>query len=227
MSYQSEIMSDSPKGYWFCGDAGPNLVDSSGNGFTMTPQGTPTYQKPSLVPSAPDGSWQNNVNANFIATHQAAMNVGDIVTVEAWLKRNQANDAIFQAILSKQNGTFYLRLNSSHRLEFLKAFVSSIVVSTTTITDTNIHYVAATKNGSNVHLYIDGVDVTGTVTNATLTDTANSLVLGATDSAGEKCNMFLDEVAYYGTALSASRIAAHYQLGQAALAQIANRGMVR
>lgn len=55
MSYLIEILSDSPWGVWRLNDiAGPTLADSSGNGRSATITGTdPTYNQPSLIPSEP------------------------------------------------------------------------------------------------------------------------------------------------------------------------------
>ncbi len=60
-------------------------------------------------------------------------------------------------------------------------------------------------------LYLDGVDVTGTVTNATVANTADSIDIGSRRSASSECgNASIDEVAVYPTALSSVRVAAHY-----------------
>src|SRR5918912_140402 len=81
-----------------------------------------------------------------------------------------------------------------------------------TITDTGWHHVAATKAGATVHLYIDGADVTGTVTNRTMANNPLALSLGQS-SGGSFWNGTLDEVALYRAALTASQVKSHYDTG--------------
>jgi hypothetical protein len=69
---------------------------------------------------------------------------------------------------------------------------------------------AATKSGATSKLYIDGVDVTGTVTDQTLVDNATSLLLDGTP----QYHGHLDEMAIYNTALSAATVQDHYRAGR-------------
>ena len=73
----------------------------------------------------------------------------------------------------------------------------------------------ATKNAPNVHLYLDGVDVTGTVRNATIANTTAPLLIGAVAGKGPFFNGTIDEVALYGFALSPEQVAQHYQAATA------------
>jgi hypothetical protein len=76
---------------------------------------------------------------------------------------------------------------------------------------TGWHHIVVTKNGSAVHIYQDGVDVTGPVTNRTLTDGTAPLLLGARRGGTSAfLDGSIDEVAVYKTVLSASQVAAHY-----------------
>ena len=78
----------------------------------------------------------------------------------------------------------------------------------TAIADTTAwHHVAVTKSGSDVHLYLDGQDVTKTVTNLTVVNAPAALTIAAGAS---RFNGGIDEVSLYPTALSASAIAAHF-----------------
>ena len=76
---------------------------------------------------------------------------------------------------------------------------------------TGWHHLVVTKSGASVHLYQDGVEVTGTVTNRTLTNGTAQLVLGARrGTASAFLDGLLDEVAIYKTALTPAQVAAHY-----------------
>jgi hypothetical protein len=139
--------------------------------------------------------------------------VEDVFTLEAWIKK--AANGTSMGILSDQDSGYYMRMNSDNTLGLNKQGISDIVKSTTTITDTNWHHVVATKSGATVALYIDGVDVTGTVTNATIATLTTTALIGARHIAtpDEFFNGSIDEVALYPTALSAAKVLFHYQLG--------------
>jgi hypothetical protein len=72
--------------------------------------------------------------------------------------------------------------------------------------------VAATKTGGSVHLYVDGVDVTGPVTNRTMVDNTRSLVIGES-SGGAFFNGRIDEVAVYAGVLTPAQIVDRYRRG--------------
>jgi hypothetical protein len=72
--------------------------------------------------------------------------------------------------------------------------------------------VAATKSGSSVHLYIDGTDATGTVSNKTMQNNTIALSIGQSNG-GSYLNGTVDDVALYRGALSASTISAHKNAG--------------
>jgi len=214
--YVAAVMADNPAGYWHLGDVDP-FADSSGNNVVLSsPFGTPVTTKlPALVPNMGADGCVNYAGASALqaGTVSPAHNLGDILTLEAWVKLNVGPPGATCGVISKQNGAYYLRIiPASGRLDFLASQVADIAQSTVGITDTNVHHVVATKNGPSVHLYIDGVDVTGTVTNATLVNNAVNLRVGY-DVSSDPMNGRMDEVAIYPTALSPSRVQYHYQVG--------------
>ena len=79
------------------------------------------------------------------------------------------------------------------------------------VTDRNFHHVVVTKSGPAVHLYIDGVDVTGKVSNRTIADTSGTLSIGA--GAASTFRGVIDEAAVYNYALSPDQVARHYAAG--------------
>lgn len=141
---------------------------------------------------------------------ETALDLGDTVTMEAWVKR--ASTGVLQTIMSKGAGAYNLRFSATNNLEFVKSTVAALVASTTTVTDTDWHHVAGTKTGATVKLYIDGVDRTGVVTNSTLADNSRSFKVGADDNgavAQEFFNGSIYGAALYSTALSGARVASH------------------
>jgi hypothetical protein len=141
------------------------------------------------------------------------LNVGDAFTIEAWVKRGNSKTYSNQTIASKQDGSWVLMFNESDRLTLRRSTVGNLASATVATTDTSAwHYVAATKNGSSVHLYIDGTDVTGAVTNQTMAN--NNLPLAIGQSTGTAyLKGAVDEVALYNTALTPTQITQHYTTG--------------
>jgi hypothetical protein len=111
---------------------------------------------------------------------------------------------------------FYLGL-ITNQLFIAKTNVAGIAKSTTTITDTTTwHHLVVTKTGATVKQYIDAVDVTGTVTNATWQNGTTPDVRIGGDNGATLYTGYLAEVAVYPTALSQARISAHYAAAIAA-----------
>lgn len=216
-TYTTAVLSDSPTLYWRLGEAtGPTANDNSGNFQSGTYINSPTRGTAGLI-SADSNTAVTFVRAStqsITAPSTFSTNLADSFTYEAWIKRTNLTSQI-NSIMSKGNGGGYIRLETDGKLSLIKSQFASIVQSTVAITDTTTaHHVVATKNGATVKLYIDGVDVTGTVTNATCGLTAQVFRVGADTDAGtnpqEHADLIIDEVATYATALSAARVAAHF-----------------
>jgi hypothetical protein len=200
-------------GYWRLGESsGTSACDSWGSnagtyqgGYTLGRVGAIAGESNTAV--AFDGS-----TGTVSVPHSSSLDVGDTFTVEGWAKRGTFGAPDYQAVASQGANAWLLAFNSSNRLVLRQAKVGDLVSSTKTVTDTGWHQVAATKSGSSVHLYIDGADVTGAVTNRTMAN--NTLPLSISQSSGTSFwNGTLDEVALYGGALSASQVLAHYNAG--------------
>ncbi|KKM17709.1 hypothetical protein LCGC14_1673060, partial [marine sediment metagenome] len=125
------------------------------------------------------------------------------------------------AIVSKGAGAYELRFSSTNKLTLNRGNVAAIVSSTSTITDTDWHHVVATKTGATSLLYIDGVDVTDTVTDSTMVNTGTAFHIGRRVTASDSFfDGSLDEVAVYPSVLTPAQILAHYNAG------ITGRGLV-
>ncbi|MDP9399988.1 MAG: hypothetical protein M3P39_03365 [Actinomycetota bacterium] len=147
--------------------------------------------------------------------HAAAFDVGDAFTAEAWVKRSTVSSSANQSILSRSSA-WLLMINSANRIVLRRSSGGDVAVSSVAITDTTgFHHVVATKSGATVRLYLDGVDVTGTVAHQTLGNTAQPVYVGRS-SGGSYFNGTIDEPALYASALSAATVAEHFRLGRAA-----------
>jgi hypothetical protein len=104
VSYSSEVLADSPWGYWKTDEASGSLADSSGNGRTMTVTGAPTYAQ-----TGPDGA-----SADAIlwpsGSHYAQVSAGSTVnpagfTLEAWVYLTASPTGTTQIIAQGDNAT--------------------------------------------------------------------------------------------------------------------------
>src|SRR5947209_6135234 len=201
-------------GYWRLGDGSGSVACDSLGLNSGSYQGGVTLGVPGAIAgdsntaAAFDGS-----TGNVSVPATSSLNVADSFTVEAWVKRGSIGGSENQVVASKQNLAWVLMFNPSNQLVLRRSNVADIAASTTTLTDTSSwHHVAVTKSGSAVHLYIDGRDVTGSVSNQTLPDNTMPLAIGQS-STSAYFNGGIDEVALYTGALTASQIQNHYSLG--------------
>ena len=135
------------------------------------------------------------------------------VTLEAWVKRSNAV-VTSMCLMDKGAGAIQFCLDNNNTV-LLRNNVAYISRSTTTVTDTSWHHLVATKTASAAALYIDGVNVTGTVTNQTLVNTTTALLFGVVNpsSSGGYFAGTIDEFALYNAALSAATVLDHYKAG--------------
>jgi len=143
------------------------------------------------------------------------LDVGDNVTMEAWVNLYGVSPGGTRGIVSKGNGAWYMRMDGTTRaIVLVKSRVAVIVNSTAGVPTSGWHHVVATKAGATCKLYIDSVDVTGSVTNATLIDNDETVSIGIDTYPSGGVELFqggIDEVAVYNRALSAAEVLAHYQ----------------
>jgi hypothetical protein len=220
MSYASEVLADAPKAYYRMQEASGLIQDSSGNGNHATSStGTATYQQVGPITSDPsDFSIFFNAD-DFIIPDDVDIDFGDIVTVEAWLYRDDTGTT--RAFTGRgSNALTLFILDADSKLGAAKAGVAIIVYSTIALSTSTWYHVAYTKSGATSKIYIDGVDRTGTVTDATLADPGAGVPMrvGADYNGTLTWLGGLDEVAFYSTALSEARIQAHYNAATTAAA---------
>jgi Concanavalin A-like lectin/glucanases superfamily/Calcineurin-like phosphoesterase len=203
--------------YWRLGESsGTSACDSYGpNGGTYA--GGVSLGRVGAINGDPDTAVALDGSSGRVTMPDAdALDVGDTFSVEAWVRRNSVSTPNYQAIVSKGANSWMLAFYSSNRLVLRQASVGDVVYSTKSVTDTNWHHVAATKAGGSVHLYIDGADVTGTVSNKTMQNNTIPLSIGQSNN-GSYFNGTIDEVALYrGTALSGATVKSHYDKGAVA-----------
>ncbi len=200
--------------HWRLGEASGNPQDSKGTNHVTVVGGTPTYgQTGAIVGDSNTAITFDGSTEYFTVPDAASLDLGDgPFTLEAWTLRTGVDTAQHQ-IISKGTNAYDWSIDNN-RNRFAKGNVAEIVQGNTSLAANVWHHLVITKNGSTTKLYVDGVDNTGTVTNATLSNTADALTLGKFGS-GLFFNGRLDEVAIYNTVLSGAIVLDHYNRGVA------------
>jgi hypothetical protein len=169
---------------------------------------TPTLEVPGAIVNDPDTAVAlNGIDEWISVADDPLLDPGDTFTLMGWIKRTSSTD--YYTIFDKGSNGYYLSVTSSGLLTLAKSNVANIVQSNSDVPIGVWTFVVATKSGSTVKLYINGVDVTGTVSNQTIAANAAALRIGQ-DYPGIFALASFDELAIFPTALTAADIRSIY-----------------
>jgi hypothetical protein len=225
--YSTEVLADSPLAYYRLAEtSGTTLVDASGNSRNGAYGGTAYTLNQSGATSDGDPA------VKFFGTHlstvgyasvpsAAWMDVTSAITLECWLYSlspgggvsSTGGGGIFGrwANGSSINAGMLWVSNAEQLGAIIKIGGTNRSLTTGTYPPTAWTHVAVTYNGTTMILYINGASAsTLSVTGAITTGTCNLDIGAYTSGSWPLQNHYVDECAMYGTALSATRIAAHY-----------------
>ena len=187
----------------FDAGAGTTLADQSGHSNNASISGA-TW----VAGQSGHGNALSFDGVNDKATMDASgtLAVGDTFTFEAWIKPtalpSNTNLSFWGSGPGGPNAFLY---NAKATLS--KDSSGEIAKSTSSLTVGQWAHVALTKNGSTTKLYIDGQDVTGTVTNYTMAVVNTGMTLASNGTAANKWfNGVMDDVRIYNRALGKSEI---------------------
>ena len=213
-TYEDEVLADSPRAFYRMQEASGQPQDSSGNAnHTTAKSGTAGYSQPSPVTSDPDAKAINFSGDDWFTTpYHSTLDVGDVFTIEAWIKRPTTGGAAYRTILHRGSGSFQLFVEeSTGRLQLHQSGIAYIAHGVDgTLQDTNWHHVVCTKSDATVRFYVDGVAGLGGGGGGDFSDGGtHTLEIGGADGAYTS-NLLTSEVALYATALTQDRIRRHY-----------------
>lgn len=220
MSYSSTVIADGAVGYWRLGESssGSAAADAKGNSNgTYTNTGGITVGQTGIVGGAGGTAVKfASASTSYVSIPDvSAQHVGDTFTIEAWVKLTTLGTVRGVFSHHSSNGPA-MYIDSSNKVNLLKAGVSVICTGSVAIADTTtFHHCVVVKNAStSSFVYLDGVDVSGTVTNAAIANASAGYVIGGyTTTPSFPMNGTMCEVALYPTALSSSTVSNHYNLG--------------
>jgi hypothetical protein len=228
-SLSTEILADSPIGYWKLDEASGNFADSSGNGRTMTAVGSPSYQYAAITPrettkfvyfdAAADGGTRTDtcglsVPANADWTVEAIVAVKSVTT-----------NSVYVLTIGATGETEATNVQVQTQINASTALMASFWESGAGVNNSQVAVLAQAqllvpahfawvKDGTanTVSFYINGLlmDVISYATEPTGGSSSTS-GLGV-NAGGATANMAaMAHVALYNTALSQARIRAHAQ----------------
>lgn len=207
-----------PVSYWRLGEASAaSAVADARAANPGTYVLSPTMGRSGAIAGDSDTAVTLNGTSQYVTIpDSASLDTGNVFSAELWMRRS--GTAVAQTLLSKGNNAYSIRISASHAIELWKnsgGVNELIVTSTVTLNEYyNYHHIAVTKSGGTVRIYLDGDDVTGTVTDVTLLNSANPLNIGsASPTAGSYANGTIDEVAIYSSALTAQQVKLRYDAG--------------
>jgi hypothetical protein len=219
--YVREVLLDAPTAYYRLNETASTQLaaDSSGNGRNGTYSGGITFSQPDPITDDVDGAVLLNGSTGFVLTAgQNPAVAGGTFSAEVWFKilNNTTDQYLIDARDINRSEGWALTITNAGFLAF--AGLTGASSTPGVVDDGNWHQAVVTFDGTNGRLYLDGALADGpdamTVGAANFFELIGSLYAGA---AAQFWNGSVDEVSFYSTVLSASRVATHYASRDAGL----------
>jgi len=217
-AYRSEILADNPTSYWRLGDlTGTTMTDERSTNAGTYVNGVSLNQAGPIVNDTNRAVSLDGVNDYATVPDANSLDLTSAVSLEVWMKRTKS--AAYQVVAAKPgNGqskfeNYALWLNTGNQLvAYFGNGTTYVSVSGGTI-DTNWHHVVATYDNATAKIYVDGTLRASAASSVTMGANALPLNIGRSTDNSYFYGGLLDELAVYPTALSATRIRAHYDAG--------------
>lgn len=214
--YAATVLADMPLAYWRLGDAPTSGTchDETGNGNDATVIGGVTLGVPGALLNDPDPAAHFDGNTAVLSVGNKFDFAGTVpLTIELWVKpdvldttyRHLEGKMLYDDAGQPYDG-IYMYVHGGTTLGYERWGNGSIDngLSSTAVTANSWWHVVGTYGSGNMTLYVNGAPVQGGPTAISVTANSVSFQLG------DQYQGSLDEVALYGTPLSAPRVLAHY-----------------
>jgi PKD repeat protein len=217
--YSTEVLADSPRAYWRLGEAsGTTAADASGNGRVGSYLNTPTLGVAGALASDTNTAVGFNGTNEYVSVpYQAPLNPAQM-TVEAWAYPTGGQGTNRSIVTSRDYSPgnargYILYASSANTWQFWLGNGDWAVVYGPPIVLNQWTHLVGTYDGTTARLYVNGAlaafSNTGYLQNAVR---PLRIASGATDKTNPQYYLpgRVDEVAVYGSALSAARVQAHF-----------------
>jgi PKD repeat protein len=213
-AYSGTVTADAPVGYWRLGDSGTGVAAVVGPSGTAV--GGVTSTAGALVGDADTARTFDGATGYLSVPSTTALNPTGDLTVEAWARPDVVHGG---AVVQKGGASGYsvwqyrLAMTSGGQWRGT-VFVGSTAYAVTAPGSAALGawtHLVLTRTSGTLSLYVNGVLAATASSTGTLNSTSS--ILGIGRSGASTTSWFdgsIDEVAVYGRALPASRVAAHY-----------------
>lgn len=217
-AYPDLVLADGALGYWRLGEeSGTVMVDSSGNGHDGVYDLDGGHGEPGLLVASDDTAHLFTSADRGAVGPGTWIDTGSTFTVDAVIKPDEVTGehtvvAMFDGYYT---GTlrFVLRVYDSHlRMDVGDGSSTATVTGATTLAADTTYHVAGSYDGSTLRVYVNGTldGSTDDALDATYPTDGTGISIGSNWTAvSDDFVGTIDEVAYYGTTLTAARIALH------------------
>lgn len=235
-SYKDIVLADSPVGYWRLGEtSGTTAKDISGSGLNGTYINGASLNQAGGLTANPDAAASfDGVNdyVDFGDPTNGAFDFGaNDFSIEFWVYRRtgcaSSNWASTWGVNKWNTGGspgtnewsvgFCNGTGSTNQIAFGIESGSTIysVASGSTMNNNSWYHVVATREGTNIKLYVNGSLSGTTAIGAVAVNNVSGRVLRAANSGLNSSYLdgILDEIALYNSALSATQVSYHYNAG--------------
>lgn len=220
MTYATEVLADSPWGYWkFDESSGSTVADASGNSRPLTLSGSYSRGQTPVADTLGDSC---GLGSDVFAGRTGVSGImATSWTVELWIEPSNWTNAAARGIFqignqSSSDGTWGIRHSDVSRLEGeIQVIRSGTVVMTAPAkkwTNGLPQHIVVTLNGTTLKMYRNGVEIASGSTTA-LNPGTTEMRWNWNYESGRGSTGKMQHAALYNTALSAARIKAHYRAG--------------
>lgn len=233
-NYSTQVQSDNPVVYYRTNEpSGTTAVDSSGNGYNGTYGSSVTLGGTGLVsgdtaPSFPGGTassstvLQSSTNSALAPTGSFSVefwvNVPSTVTSDQflWAQTYASGASYYPAYIQLESGSppfFTVQINTTNGV--VATYPAAVLGAK--------NHVVATWNGTTLTAYVNGVSAGTATGSGSLTNYSSpyaGFTFGGPGAGHTGFSGALGEFALYNTALSSSRVLAHYNAGSGATGTI-------
>ncbi len=210
-AYRSVVLADGPSAYWRLGETSGNVAANAIGAPNGEYRGGVVLGEPGALSTDPNAAASfDGVDDTVRMPDAAALDPTGALSIEAWIKPTSGAPA---TTLVRKEGQYMVRRQADGAVTFRlwKSGVTRDFSSAAGVTMPDAwNHVVATWNGSSMEIWVNGILRGSTVLSAPIDASAQPLFVGSVLQSYDWFRGTIDEVAVYGSALSAERILAHY-----------------
>lgn len=214
-SYRPTVMADQPAAYWRLGETtGSTAADATGN-YPGTIVGGVTLGSGGALWNDPDLSFKFDGVTGYIQASPVSSLVG-LLTLEGWVNHmGAAWSTSYEMVASIYLAATYLSVFNG--VIFLSVQIGGIqrTLAGGSVPAVGWHHLSGTWDGTYLRVYLDGsLSATSAALSGSTSASSGNALIGTYDKATFFFKGLLDEIAIFPSALSSTRIQAHYLAGR-------------